>query len=470
MIFLRDAELFRLELRTRMPFRYGIATMTTLPHVFLRLTFEINGRIQAGITADHLPPKWFTKNPSQPPAEEIAAMLAVIRRAVAHARALRAPTPFQFWRELYAAQSDWAREAQIPPLLANFGVALVEKALLDAFGRASGQTFAAALQTNSLGIDLAAIRPSLAGSAPRDWLPAVPPPSLIARHTVGLSDPLEDHEIPTHERLNDGLPQALDACIRFYGNRHFKLKIDGNLPRDRERLIQIARILQRECADGYAFSVDGNESFRAVAPFVDYARSLLAEPALREFWRGLLFFEQPWHRDVALEPEIGEIIQAWPERPPIIIDESDASLESLPRALALGYAGTSHKNCKGIFKSIVNAGLLEQRRRTGTTVLLSGEDLTNVGIALLQDLAVQSALGCSSVERNGHHYFAGLSQFPHALQEQLLRTHGDLYLRTAEGWPRLDLRAGRVALRSVQRAPFGVSELPPLDGCAQLAV
>src|SRR2546425_7628044 len=29
-------------------------------------------------------------------------------------------------------------------------------------------------------------------------------------------------------------------------------------------------------------------------------------------------------------------------------------LESLPDALGLGYAGASHKNCKGIFKGIIN--------------------------------------------------------------------------------------------------------------------
>jgi hypothetical protein len=33
-ITLLSAELFRIELKARMPFRYGIATMTEVPHVF----------------------------------------------------------------------------------------------------------------------------------------------------------------------------------------------------------------------------------------------------------------------------------------------------------------------------------------------------------------------------------------------------------------------------------------------------
>ncbi len=296
-------------------------------------------------------------------------------------------------------------------------------------------------------------------------------PPCSARHTVGLGDPLEDGDIAPGERLADGLPQALDACIRFYGSRQFKLKIDGDPARDRERLQRIARVFARECREGCAFSVDGNESFREVGAFADYARGLLGEPALRDFWRGLMFFEQPWHREVALSADIGGIAHAWPNRPPLVIDESDATLESLPRALELGYVGTTHKNCKGIFKGIINACLLAQRRKAGEAALLSGEDLTNIGpVALLQDLAVQATLGCGTVERNGHHYFAGLSQFPRAMQEQTLANHPDLYVRSTAGWPRVDVRGGRLALGSVLRAPFGVMELPALDECPRIEV
>jgi hypothetical protein len=50
---------------------------------------------------------------------------------------------------------------------------------------------------------------------------------------------------------------------------------------------------------------------------------------------------------------------SWPEAPPMIIDESDAELTSLRRALELGYRGTSHKNCKGVFKGLANRCLVE---------------------------------------------------------------------------------------------------------------
>ncbi len=465
MIQLRDAELFRLPLRARMPFRYGIVTMTEVPHVILRLTFEFAGRASEGLAADHLPPKWFTKDPNRPLGEEIDEMLAVIRAAVAAARTIQAANPFQFWQQLYAAQAAWGVAHKIPPLLAQFGTSLVERALLDAFCRSVGLPLAAALRENRFGVELGAMHAPLAGTAPRDWLPAKPPEVVFARHTVGLLDPIEEADIAAAERVNDGLPQSLAACVKFYGLRHFKIKIDADVARARDRLRRIAPVLARECGGDYAFSLDGNESFRDPAAFAAQMRALLAEPALQEFWPKLLFIEQPLHRDVALTPAADW--SAWPERPPIIIDESDAELGSLPTALALGYAGTSHKNCKGVFKGVGHACLLAQRRAAGKTSMLSGEDLTNVGpVALLQDLAVQAVLGVTSVERNGHHYFAGLAAFPAAMQAHILTHHGDLYTRSAAGWPRLDVRDGKIALGSVLCAPFGCAPGLPLNELA----
>lgn len=471
MITLQHAELFRHQLKARMPFRYGIATMTEVPHVVLRLTFDFAGRTQAGVAADHLPPKWFTKDPQRDPLEEIDEMLLVIRNAVQHARGISAATPFAFWHALYDAQAAWATKQNLPPLLAQFGVTLVERALIDAFCRAQATTFPAALRENRFGIDLGEIHPVLAGTQPSDWLPAAPPIAVFARHTVGLSDPLTDDEIPADERVDDGLPQSLTACIRFYGLKHFKLKINGDAPRDRDRLMRMARVFAAECGGDYAYSLDGNESFHEVGAFKDYVTQLRAAVGDDAFWSKLLFIEQPWHRQVALSPAIGELAAAWPDRPPVIIDESDAELSSLPDALALGYAGTSHKNCKGVFKGVANACLLASRRAQDLPAMMSGEDLSNVApVAVLQDLAVQACLGITSVERNGHHYFAGAAQWPAAIQAQLLASGPDLFIKSAAGWPRLDVKAGRLELGSVLAAPFGYAGELDTTGLRQIGL
>ena len=50
----------------------------------------------------------------------------------------------------------------------------------------------------------------------------------MARHTLGLSDPIHEPDIPAEEHLNDGLPQSLGSCIDTYGLKHLKVKISGD--------------------------------------------------------------------------------------------------------------------------------------------------------------------------------------------------------------------------------------------------
>jgi hypothetical protein len=456
----RATDMRVLPMHTRMPFRYGIATLTALPHLFVRVEAEIDGVSCVGIAADGLAPKWFTKNPATSAEYDIAEMLRVITAACAFAReAGAAPTVFELWRRVYAAQHSWSSAQNYPPLLASFGASLVERALIDAFCRARSTSFARAVRENSLGIRLDALHPDLAGAQPADLLPSQPLPALTLRHTIGLSDPLTDDEIAPDDRVDDGLPQSLVGCVRAYGLTHFKIKLRGELAGDQARLRRIAAILAAETPD-YVFTLDGNEQFHAVATFRELWQALQRDPDLIPLMRRLLFVEQPLHRDVALSVAAARTLLDWPDRPPIIIDESDGQIASLPAALAAGYAGTSHKNCKGVFKGIANAALIAQRQQAnlGRTYILSGEDLSNVGpVALLQDLAVMATLGVEHVERNGQHYFTGLSMYAPDVQECVLEHHGDLYRRHPRGFATLNIHGGRIAVGSVVTAPFGLA-------------
>jgi hypothetical protein len=80
-------------------------------------------------------------------------------------------------------------------------------------------------------------------------------------------------------------------------------------------------------------------------------------------------------------------------------------------------------------------------------------------VALLQDLAAMATLGVEHVERNGHHYFRGLSMLPEGVQQAVLARHGDLYRRHPDGFPTLDVRGGRIEVGSVVDAPFGTDFL-----------
>lgn len=463
-IVVTESELRKIQLKTRMPFRYGIASMTEFPLAFVRVRAQVDGVQSFGIASDLLPPKWFTKVPDKPLSEEIDEMLEIIHHALNRIVGIESATVFGLWQTLYEAQTDFGTQKGYPPLLAHFGTSLAERAVMEAFCQARQIPFAQAVSSNAFGIQLNQIHPELSNAKPSDFLPKTPLPRLTARHTIGLSDPLRENEIPPVEALHDGLPQSLEACIRQYGLTHFKIKISGNLNDDLPRLRKLCQ-LTRQCDVRQArFSLDGNEQFASAAAFRAYWETLRREEWFNWLSDRLLFVEQPLHRNVTLQKT--DDLLHWKQRPPTIIDESDGELCALPQALKLGYNGASHKNCKGVFKGIANRCLIEKHARQSPAKqwILSGEDLCNQGpVALLQDLAVMACLGIQSVERNGHHYCAGLSAFDASLQNQILRSHPDLYHQTERGWLSLTIENGSLSLRTVNQNPFGLGLEFPFD-------
>jgi len=460
-------EFFVLRTRTRFPFRYGIASMTDVPHLFATTTVTSSGRSAIGVAAEGLPPKWFTKNPETTFEQDLPEMLQSIGHAadVAVERARQATAFFDLWRELNQCQFEWAASRAMPTLLAGLGVALVERASLDGLCRVMATPLHRMLAENRLGLRVGEIYGELKGLEVHDLLPRSPLDACYIRHTIGLADALSAGELTPQDRVDDGLPQDLESSIREYGLRYFKIKLSGMPERDLPRLADLARILDRETGGQFYVTVDGNENFISLDEFKDLWDRIATRPALKELCRRTIVVEQPVHRDRALLESTRQELDGWPDRPPLIIDESDGAIGDVPRALDLGYSGASYKNCKGIVKGIANACLLAARRQKGRAGVLTGEDLCTLGpFALQQDLAMMAALGIDHVERNGHHYYRGLSMFPSDWQHALLRTHGDFYSLHEGGFAHLHIRNGRISLASLNRAPFAVE--PQLDATA----
>jgi hypothetical protein len=167
----------------------------------------------------------------------------------------------------------------------------------------------------------------------------------------------------------------------------------------------------------------------------------------------VVFIEQPIKRQQALARDV----QALAALKPVIIDESDDTLDVFPRAKALGYAGISSKTCKGFYKSLINAARVE---RWGGGYLMSAEDLTTQsGICVQQDLALVNFLGLTHVERNGHHYVDGFAGAPPEETARFLKAHPDLYHRTDDR-VRLKIAGGQIALGSTDCPGFGVAAEP----------
>ena len=146
---------------------------------------------------------------------------------------------------------------------------------------------------------------------------------------------------------------------------------------------------------------------------------------------------------------------------PVVVDESVCDDDAFVRARGAGYTGISSKTCKGIYRSLLNrARCALWSRDPGERYFMCAEDLTTQpGLAVQQDLALASAIGCEHVERNGHHYANGMLGASAAEMDAFAASHPDLYRRSERGI-HLKIEAGRISLASLGCSGFASGALP----------
>ena len=336
------------------------------------------------------------------------------------------------------------------PLSSSFASAFIERAVTDAVCRAEELSIFDAVKGDVFGIQPGLVHDSLKGVKIADWLPARPRTRFSIRHTVGLTDPLTDDDLD--ERVNDGEPESLAEYAERDGLNHYKIKISGNADRDVERLERIWEILP--ISSSTALTLDGNEAYTSIGRFAAFVSRLEYEsPGLFQHIR---FIEQPLTRALTHDLKTRRKVEQISRSIPLIIDEADGTLTSFKEAHALGYAGVSHKNCKGFFKSLLNHALCKTFADAGEWTFLSGEDLSNMPIVPQhQDFAALGVLGLRDCERNGHHYGFGLSHLTEEEKSHMLEFHPDLYERRRDE-VFLRILDGSVDCSSLQTVGFGV--------------
>ena len=461
LIRLEAVEAFERPVRLRLPFRFGIIVLREAPQVFLRVTIsDSSGRRGQGIAAEMLAPKWYDKNPelsNEQNFDQLRRSIRIISDLYLQERRYR--PPFELSLDAYASQLQQGAAVGLNPLASSFGPALADRAILDAACRLEGTSFWDAIQGNLPGFaphfevgDLDDVRWD-------EHLSSLKPvQSVEARHTVGLVDPITADDQASGERVADGLPETLEEVVEAYGHRYFKIKVTGQ-EEDLRRLELIAAVLDE--IRKYYITLDGNEQFKSTRQVVDFTRRLAAHRPLRRFWKSVLFLEQPLDRGVAWDSPL----QGADLGKPVIVDESDGTLDAFVRARELGYQGVSSKACKGFYKSILNqARCMRWNQEAGSAAFfMSGEDLTTqAGVAVQQDLALVALLGLGHVERNGHHYVRGFDGVPPQEPDQFLLAHPGLYRRVGETVC-LDIREGRLDLRSLGGPGFGCCARPDFD-------
>ncbi len=451
---------FERDVRLRMPFRFGVVTLTQAPQVFARVRVRLgNGQQATGMAAELLAPKWFDKNAALSNEDNFDQLRLALDMARQCYLQSGADTAFGHFSQHHRPHMARAAALGLNPLVANYGPALIDRAVLDGLCRALQLPFQTVMQRNLAGVGASAnfteLCPDLAGFDFNAFLGGLQQASHIeARHTVGLVDPITRAD--QTERVDDGLPETLQEVVAAYGQRWFKLKVAGNVQSDLQRLTRIAAVLDA-IPGGYRSTLDGNEQYDDVAGVVDLWQRMQATPALRQLSTSVVFIEQPIKRQAALSHHMGELAA----HKPVILDESDDTLDALVRGRDMGYSGVSSKTCKGLYKSVINRARCRHWNQqggfvdgavTGPGYLMSGEDLTiQAGLALQQDLALVSLLGITHVERNGHHYVNGMASLAVAEQQAFAAAHADLY-ETSHGAVRLRIREGQLAIGSLGAA------------------
>ncbi|WP_368516344.1 mandelate racemase [Rhizobium sp.] len=445
-IRLVEAEAFERPVKLRLPFRFGAATLREARQIFLRVRIvDTQGRSAEGMAAELMVPKWFDKSPELSNADNENQLRRSLALALDALRSAGSGTAFGLHAAVEASHHAQAAAEKLNGLVASFGLALANRAILDALCRLEGLTVAQAIKANRPGIDASTTR-DLAGFDLSGFLATLQPAaSLAARHTVGLVDAIVPGDIPPSERLNDGLPESFEEAIDAYGLTFFKVKVSGAAEADIDRLCRVAAVIDAKVSN-YSVTLDGNEQFSSAEAVADLLSRVKAEPRLARFAASVLFVEQPIARAHAFEKPV-KVLASFK---PVEIDESDADIDAFVTARGLGYTGISSKSCKGFYRSLLNrARVAKWSAEDGISYFMSAEDLTTQGgLAVQQDLALASLIGMTHIERNGHHYVDGMAGAPEAEQAAFAEAHSDLY-RVSNGRTRLRIEAGQLAISSV---------------------
>ena len=458
-VWLKEVRLYERNVTLRLPFRFGVVTLTESPQAFARVRLALaDGSEGWGMAAEMLAPKWFDKSPELSNEDNFEQLRLSLKLASDAYLAVDGATPFALMARNRADIINSGATFGLNALTAGYGPALLDRAVLDAACRLRATSFWRAMQQNLAGMAPADLLPEFAGFDMDAFLKALAPrQKLHARHTVGMLDPLTSADRPDDAALNDGLPETLEEVIRAYGQRYFKLKVGGDLAQDLERLEAIAAVLDG-IGEPYHATLDGNEQYDDVDGVLALTSAMAESPSLGRLCRAILFIEQPIRRASALARDVTELAHRFA----VIIDESDDGFDVFPRAREQGYRGISSKTCKGFYKSLINAArcVIWNAEENGAGYFMSAEDLTcQPGVALQQDLALVALLGLTNVERNGHHYVRGMIGATDSEQSAFLSAHPDLY-RTLDGLACVRIHEGELGIGSLACPGFAVGAEP----------
>ncbi|OAM90581.1 hypothetical protein OH491_02300 [Termitidicoccus mucosus] len=436
---IKGVRLYFLPVKTRVPFHFGHESMTEVICARAAVDAEAaDGKHATGWGETPLNVQWMW--PSALPYGARAAALRefCLRLAKAWAAVADDGHPFELGsafieralpellREFNAAR---AGAEPMPWLAALVCCSAFDLALYDAFGMLAGKPVFETLGRGWLATDLSArLQPaggaavSFAGKYPADFLrPA--PKKLVAWHTVGSGDALEETDLNGCEP-EDGHPVLLRDWIKRDGLRCLKIKLHGNdAAWDYARLVRIAEIgrglgVLWLCADYNCAVADP----AYVTAMLD--RLLADEPAI---YGMLLYVEQPFPYELEEHPIDVHAVTA---RKPLFMDESAHDWRFVRRGRELGWSSVALKTCKTLTGALLS---LCWARAHGMTLMV--QDLTNPMLAMIPHALLAAHAGTiMGVETNAPQYYPDASRAEESAHPGLYRRReGSVDLSTLTG-------------------------------------
>lgn len=439
------------------------------PRGFLVVRLELaddKGNRSWGVSGDRPSFGWLDKRPHYPPEQKLQRLLNLVDSSRnVYQQHSRFESPFKQSLINAAEISKIGRNVDHEDLSCSFASALFERAMIDAVCRIQKVSIFEAVRQNKLGFAPHIAFPELREFRLEHFILQRPLTTFNIRHTVGLADPLTKADLPESKRVNDGEPETLQEYVARDGLRYLKVKVSGEPEADLARLGKIWEVVSR--TNQPVITLDGNESYQDIDAFARFVEAFEAKQL--GLFQHTAFIEQPLTRALTHDPATAKTVAAISEKKPLVIDEADGTLNSFRDAFQIGYSGTSHKNCKGFFKSLLNFCMTRHFEiNDGRVAFQTGEDLSNMPLVPLhQDFAALGVLGIDHCERNGHHYSFGLEHLSDAERQLTKRLHSDLYIER-HGGLFLNIRNGQVRCDSLQKPGFGVTFEPDFNNLIPL--
>ena len=135
-----EIKLFERDVRLRLPFRFGVTTLTAATQCFVRVRITLaDGSDHWGGGAELLVPKWFDKDlalSNEENCDQLRRALALAAQAYLAEGTRR--TGFGHFAAHYEAQIAAGSTCGLNPLVAGFGPAQIDRGILDALCRSVG--------------------------------------------------------------------------------------------------------------------------------------------------------------------------------------------------------------------------------------------------------------------------------------------------------------------------------------------